>query len=214
LHLLPVLILVAALTLTVKLGHIWQAALPFLESGPSTALAQETEPEADQAGFTPWRIEPASLEAADPEPATVARDPYEMTDEEIELLQQLGVRREEIERRQRELEQREALLAAAEEQVNRKIAELEALRAAIEGLVVRYDEQEETQLSSLVKIYESMKPKEAARIFEQLDMVVLLEVIGRMKERKTAPILAKMTPDRAKTITLELAQRRELPMDR
>ena len=60
-------------------------------------------------------VRSADRESADPgavnlNPATVSRDPYEMTDEEIELLQQLGVRREEIERRQRQLEQREVLL--------------------------------------------------------------------------------------------------------
>jgi len=59
-----------------------------------------------------------------------------------------------------------------------------------------------------------MKPKDAARIFEELDMAVLLDVIERMKERKSAPILAKMNPVRAKAITLELAQRRELPIPR
>ena len=220
LRLLPVLILVAALTLTVKLGHIWQTALPFLVAGPSTAFAQEVREarEADapdtDAAFAPWQIKPASPKADGAELATVQRDPYEMTDEEIELLQQLGARREEIDRRHRQLEQHEALLAAAEERVNQKIAELEALRTTIEDLVVQYDEQEESQIRSLVKIYESMKPKEAARIFEQLDMAVLLEVIERMNERRIAPILAKMTPDRAKNITMELAQRGELPIER
>jgi flagellar motility protein MotE (MotC chaperone) len=56
-----------------------------------------------------------------------------------------------------------------------------------------------------------MKPKDAARIFGELDMVVLLDVIERMKERKIAPILAEMNPQRAKAITIELAQRRGLP---
>jgi flagellar motility protein MotE (MotC chaperone) len=76
---------------------------------------------------------------------------------------------------------------------------------------VQHDEQEERQLNSLVIIYENMKPKDAARIFEELDMVVLLDVIERMKERKTAPILAELNPKRAKTITIELAHRRNLP---
>jgi flagellar motility protein MotE (MotC chaperone) len=56
-----------------------------------------------------------------------------------------------------------------------------------------------------------MKPKSAARIFEELDLDVLLPVIERMKERKIAPILAKMNAEKAKTITTELAQRRRLP---
>jgi flagellar motility protein MotE (MotC chaperone) len=105
-------------------------------------------------------------------------------------------------------------MEAAEGRVDRKLEELKALQATIEGLLVQHDQQEEEQMQSLVKIYESMKPKDAARIFEQLDMVVLLDVIGRMKERKSAPILAMMDPERAKEVTLELASRRSLPIPR
>ena len=126
----------------------------------------------------------------------------------------LAERRAEIDRRAAGLEQREALLEAAERRIDEKIAELQLLRKAIEDLLIRRDEQEEAQLTSLVKIYENMKPKDAARIFEELDMAVLLDVIERMKERKTAPILAQMNPRRAKAITLELAQRRGLPGER
>jgi len=103
---------------------------------------------------------------------------------------------------------------AAEQRIDQKITELEQLQATIEDLLVQHDEQDEAQMQSLVKIYESMKPKDAARIFEELDMEVLLEVVERMKERKTAPILAQMNPERAKEVTLELAQRRELPLPR
>ena len=144
--------------------------------------------------------------------ATEPRDPFSLTDEEINLLQSLSERREAIEQRGRELDQREILLKAAESRIDEKVAELEALRKSIEGLLAEHDEETEAQMKSLVKIYEAMKPKDAARIFEQLDLVVLLDVIERMKERKTAPILANMDPERAKTITLELAQRRTLPI--
>ena len=56
-----------------------------------------------------------------------------------------------------------------------------------------------------------MKADEAARIFEQLDMDVLLNVIERMREAKVAPVLAEMDPLRAKTVTTQLAERRQLP---
>ncbi len=65
-----------------------------------------------------------------------------------------------------------------------------------------------------MNIYESMKPDDAARIFEDLDMPVLLRVLGRMSERKSAPILAEMNAERAQAVTLELAERRELPLPR
>ena len=62
----------------------------------------------------------------------------------------------------------------------------------------------------LVKVYESMKPKDAARIFEEIDMEVLLEVAGGMKENKIAAIMANMTPRRAQELTIELADRKAI----
>jgi flagellar motility protein MotE (MotC chaperone) len=45
-----------------------------------------------------------------------------------------------------------------------------------------------------------------------MDMDVLLDVVSRMKERKVAPILALVSPTRAKELTYELMQRRQLPI--
>ena len=53
-----------------------------------------------------------------------------------------------------------------------------------------------------------MKPRDAATIFNDLDMPVLLQVVDRMKEAKAAPVLAAMQPDRARLVTAQLAQMR------
>ncbi len=240
LRLLPFLILAAAALFTIKIGNIWQGVSTATaaktgieqlaakqpdegeeaasdaeepaemakgaesEDGAKMADAMEASGDEDEAGKAQM--------AAKQDEAAGPRDPFSLTDEEINLLQSLSERREAIEQRGRELDQREILLKAAESRIDEKVAELEALRKSIEGLLADHDEETEAQMKSLVKIYEAMKPKDAARIFEQLDMVVLLDVIERMKERKTAPILANMDPERAKTITLELAQRRTLPL--
>lgn len=141
------------------------------------------------------------------------RDPLAMSDEEIDLLTALSQRRVELDRRARRVDEREALLQAAERRIDEKVQGLQDLQKSIEELLRRQDTQTEEQYKSLVKIYESMKPKDAARIFEELDMAVLLPVVQRMKERKTAPILAKMDPAKAKEITTELAQRKTPPED-
>jgi flagellar motility protein MotE (MotC chaperone) len=148
--------------------------------------------------------------AAEPEPEV--DDPYEYTDEEVDVLQQLAKRREELDLRARQLDEREALIQAAEQRMEQKMAELKALQATVEDLLRVRSEQEEAELKSLVKMYENMKPKAAAKVFEEMDMDVLLDVVDRMNERKVAPILALVTPTRAKEITFELAQRRQLPM--
>ncbi len=198
LRLFPLLVAVAAATFLLKAGAVWQGFGALAEVKPSAAEEQALGG-SEAAGEGARPVQPLSS------------DPFALTDEEIDLLQMLAKRREVIEQRAAGLKQRETLLEAAEKRIDEKIAKLEVLQKAIEDLLIRRDEQEEAQLTSLVKIYENMKPKDAARIFEELDMAVLLDVIERMKERKTAPILAQMNPRRAKAITLELAQRRGLP---
>ena len=216
LRLLPVLIVAAGLTLTARLGDIWYGWGPVAQAAPAESgppRTQIAQAEAKTASALDTAGAPDESNTQPPAGALASSgDLLELTDEEIELLQKLSERREEIERRGREVQQRATLLEAAERRIDEKVAELQVLQTTIQNLLVQHDEQEEAQLRSLVKIYESMKPKEAARIFEELDMAVLLEVIERMKERKTAPILAQMAPSKAKAVTLELANRRTLPI--
>ncbi len=142
----------------------------------------------------------------------VVPDPFDYTDEEVDVLQQLAKRREELEVRARQLDEREALIQAAEQRMDQKIGELKALQAMVEDLLKKRSDEQEAELKSLVKMYENMKPKDAAQVFEEMDMDVLLDVVERMNERKAAPILALVTPTRAKEITFELASRKELPL--
>ena len=59
-----------------------------------------------------------------------------------------------------------------------------------------------------MKLYETMKPRDAATIFNDLDLTVLLQVLDRMKEAKSAMVLAAMQPERARQVTERLAQMR------
>jgi flagellar motility protein MotE (MotC chaperone) len=142
----------------------------------------------------------------------VVPDPFDYTDEEVDVLQQLAKRREALELRARQLDEREALIQAAEQRMDQKMGELKALQAMVEDLLKKRSDEQEAELKSLVKVYENMKPKDAAQVFEEMDMDVLLDVVERMNERKAAPILALVTPTRAKEITFELASRKELPL--
>ena len=138
-------------------------------------------------------------------------DPVLFTRSEIELLQELSRRRKELDAREQTIVQREGLLMAAENRLEARIIELETVKSDIETLITKYDAQEEEKFGGLVAIYEKMKPKESARIFDELDIDILLEVFERMKASKSASILAKMSPERAKEITSRIAERREMP---
>jgi len=143
----------------------------------------------------------------------ITDDPTLLTPQEIDLLQKLADRRREIAAREQELEVRLGMVAAAEARIDRKINELKNLEQEIQARLKTFDEQQEQKMESLVKIYENMKPKDAARIFEDLEMDTLLEVAQRMKERKLAPVMAKMDPEKAREVTVQLRELRTLPRE-
>ncbi|MCF3630683.1 hypothetical protein RJ527_13260 [Thalassospiraceae bacterium LMO-SO8] len=231
---LPVTIFVASMLLTVKIGDIWNSVDGLKKDAIQVAGAAEAQtetppaadPAAAQPGATPAAAEQAAVPGAgDPNAAAapppgdptasklITDDPTLLTPQEIDLLQNLADRRREIEAREQELQVRQGMLAAAEARIDRKIAELKNLQSEIDGRIKVFDEQQEKKMESLVKIYENMKPKEAARIFEDLEMDTLLEVAQRMKERKLAPVMAKMNPEKAREVTVQLRDLRSLPRE-
>ncbi|WP_431857963.1 MotE family protein [Azospirillum sp.] len=212
---LPLMIFVAVLLLGIRVGELWRLATRDyrLPEFP-TSLAENPKPVPPAANGAPQHgaKPPAPAPAAAPAPpAPGGASNAAMAPADGELAQHYAARRAEAERRLKDVEQREALLAATEKRVEQKIQELDKMRADIQKMLRTGDEKQSAQIESLVKIYETMKPKEAARIFEELDMPVLLDVIQRMKEQKTAPILASMDPLKAKQVTSALVERRVMP---
>ncbi|MEP4377558.1 MAG: hypothetical protein ABJ215_02655 [Alphaproteobacteria bacterium] len=202
-RLLPVLVVASVLLLTVRAGEFAGG----IELGGTTVALAETKSEAP--------AKPAAAPAARaPEP--VDDDSFDpvtrFTDEELEILQDLAKRRQELIAREDEIDSRNRLLDAAEARIDTRITELQEIRNAIEALVRQYDKQEQAELESVVKIYETMKPKDAARILGELELTTLLGIMERMNTRKTAPILAAMQPERAREVTEELARRKTVDL--
>jgi flagellar motility protein MotE (MotC chaperone) len=123
------------------------------------------------------------------------------------ILERLSDRRTEIDARDREMDMRENLLKAAEKRVEARIAELKALESRVTGAIDARDKAEAERFKNIVSMYENMKPKDAARIFDKLDMRVLIEVATQINPRKMSEILAQMSPDAAQQLTVELANR-------
>jgi flagellar motility protein MotE (MotC chaperone) len=120
------------------------------------------------------------------------------------LVERLGERREALDSQAAELEMRQALVEAAEMRLDQRTAELKALEAKINALVDQQKSVEREQFVSLVAMYETMKPKEAALIFDALDLPVLVRVAQAMSPKKMGPIMAKMDPNKAKSLTAML----------
>jgi flagellar motility protein MotE (MotC chaperone) len=230
LRLVPVVTTILMLTFTVRLGDFFVEALsgnaPTIKKSEAFAQdAEETLPKPAAMTDTPAEkaIDPdqtpaAKLaKAADDEKDAAApekeKDPFveEYSEEEIKVLQSLSKRREQLEQRERDIEQRDKLLKAAEKKVDEKVAELATLRKEIETLLQKQQAEEARRTAQLVKIYQNMKPKDAANIFNEMDFDVLIKIVDQMAERRVAPILAAMDPARARDVSRRIAEQKSLP---
>lgn len=150
-----------------------------------------------------------------PEPTKldVGGDAYPLTQGKINspgeraILGRLQDRRQELDARNRDLDMRESLLKAAEKRLEAKVNELKEIEGRIKVASNTREEAEAQRFKGIVAMYENMKPKEAARIFDRLDMRILAEVATTLKPRTMSEILAQMTPESAERLTVELANR-------
>jgi flagellar motility protein MotE (MotC chaperone) len=133
--------------------------------------------------------------------------PKTVSPAERALLERLQERRQELEARARELEIRESLLRSAEKQMEARLGELKDLEARIKTASQQKDEAEAAKLKSLVVMYENMKAKDAARIFDRLEMKILLDVASQINPRRMSDILAQMQSESAEKLTVEMANR-------
>lgn len=216
-RLLPVVMLATVVLIGLKLAsHVFTN-----EPSLGTAVAQEAE------STTPSEnTEPSQEETIDPEATGQMVDtqmpakemepepPHEFSAAEQEVLESLLARRKKLEERDRALQLREKLLEAAEKRVEQRIAELKTIEQRIEATFGKQEEESKAQLKNLVSMYQNMKPKDAARIFDRLDMNVMIGVVQQMNARKMAPILAKMDAAVAQRLTVELARRAEMRANR
>ena len=81
------------------------------------------------------------------------------------------------------------------------------MEARVKAAMGARDKQEADRFKGVVTMYENMKPKDAARIFDRLDLKILIDVSTAINPRQMSSILAQMAPESAERLTVELANR-------
>ena len=214
-RLLPLALAAMAGLAVVKLERVLGGTAP--QMAAALASVPSAAPSTPAAG--PATSPPAAGPASRPPPPALATPlasppPIQAAPEaqaERVLLENLRARRLELDRQAEELAQRELLLGAAERRMAERVNELRSLQSGLEGEVRVRDEREEARIRQLVRVYEAMRPRDAAAILDDLEMPILLQVIERMREAKASPVLAAMRPERARAATAELSRLRGRP---
>ncbi len=170
---------------------------------PPEALAEESAP-APAAGQA--ETPPSEQDAADGkafEPRGLGLTP--------EMVAYVKEREAALERKEAELREREAYLAKMEKELEQKLKELLSLQEKMKTVqeeIQRYraqrQEESNQQLRSLGKIYSTMKPKEAAKLLENLEEELVVRIIATLPPDQAADILANMDVKKAAKISTAL----------
>ena len=239
-RLLPIAIVVLALMLTLKTGELWDGVsevraqqtpgerpTDLLDDGEDDAELLEDdeaaladgEDELDEDELDEDELDDEEL-ASDDEPllgeesdtaeGDFLSDENALNQSELDVLQMLRERRVELDARAERLDLREKLVLAAEHALESRIQDWKQLKVAVEASLEKYNTKRDGKLQTLATYYEKMKAKDAARVFNSLELPYLIDIVERMKVAKVADIIGKMDTERAKTLTTELARQHQL----
>ncbi len=105
------------------------------------------------------------------------------------------------------LEDRMQALKVANREIERKLAELTKAEEALRETIALADTAAESDLDRLTRVYENMKPKQAAALFEEMDPNFAAGFIGRMRPEAAAAVMAGLSPEAAHAFSVVLAGR-------
>lgn len=138
---------------------------------------------------------------------TIPESEQSVSPSERAILERLQSRRQELEARAREIDIRESLLKSAEKRIEGRVEEMKGIESRIATATDQKNEAEAARFKGLVTMYENMKPKDAAKVFDRLEMSVLFDLASKIAARKMSDILGQMSPEAAERLTVELARR-------
>jgi flagellar motility protein MotE (MotC chaperone) len=128
-----------------------------------------------------------------------------------ELLVAIDAERRDLEQRQAQLAEREALLAVAEARVRHEVDRLALIKREIEGQLAQQSTLLEADLKRMGATYAAMRARDAARIMDEMEPATVVAIFDEMTERRSAPILGAMTPLKAQEVTRLILERHQVP---
>ena len=210
-RLFPGLMIILVGALVLKVASISAGVQDILSENAAQAQEQSDDADKDAGDAGEGDASRDAQDTGNGQPAPATQAPELNNQEEIEILLQLRRRREELDARDNAIKLKEGILDSTEKRIDKKISELKSLEDTIKKLLDDFTAEEKRKLERLVSVYETMKPKEAAPIFDTLDMRYQIALAKEMNPKKFAAMMAKMTNKNAKALTEKMADIAQAP---
>ncbi len=200
LRILPIFIFIAVLTLSLRISSV----ISNINSTENTIISFETTSAHAEDSSKTETTDLTAVLNKNSETENKADNSTTFTQSEIEILQELAKRREALDLRDKEIDKKAAQLEITEEEIQKKLSQLQEYEAKLRQLMQDYNQKEKSKLTSLVKLYTTMKTKDAARIMATLDIELATALLKEMKPSTSSAILSQMDAAKAKAITNQL----------
>ncbi|WP_298915573.1 hypothetical protein [uncultured Algimonas sp.] len=105
------------------------------------------------------------------------------------------------------LDQREAELEALETTLQTRLEDLQATRDTLQAMTDRLDVTANEDITHLVDMYSTMKPKKAAAIFNRMDPAFAAGFLREIDSARAGVIMAEMAEEQSYRVSLLMASR-------
>ncbi|WP_179380978.1 MotE family protein [Jannaschia marina] len=144
-----------------------------------------------------------TAEATAPLPVSTRESGSEVGD----LIREITRRSEALDARETAVALREQDIAVARQEVEAALLRLDAAEARLAARMHQSSAAAETDVTQLVRVYEGMKPKDAAVLFEAMDPTFAAGFLARMNADAASALFSNLSPDRAYALSVLMAGR-------
>ncbi|WP_156938862.1 MotE family protein [Asaia astilbis] len=122
-----------------------------------------------------------------------------------EIVKNILAKQGSIDDEEKKLEEQKRVLDSARIVLEERMKAIDNSMAELADKQARHRETMAAETTRLVKIYEEMPPREAAAVFNIMDIHVLVSIANNMNPRKISAVMGYMFPERVNTVSQYLA---------
>ncbi|MDJ0847898.1 MAG: hypothetical protein QNK04_05855 [Myxococcota bacterium] len=159
-----------------------------------------------------WSAGVARSEEAEPEGAAATGASEQRSDPPSpvaeRLVGELRAMKRRLAARESELDARERAAVELEAEARRLLQRVERLRAALDEQIAEWEQENDSRIARLAKVYAEMPPAKAAPLVEGLDIDLATRLLTRMKHKDSAQVMALLPNE----VALRLSRRVARPL--
>ena len=180
-----------------------------LESGTAYAQVKQID---EQAAKVRGEGKTLPIEEQEKEKIKLPDQVHGVSPETFSMIETIENKNRELKKREEELRIKEVRLEALEAKVRKDLEKIEKSISESKEQMGLQDEKTKENVASLIKVYSSMKPEEAANLVEAIDEDLALKIVSGMKSKIAGQVLSKLDVQVAKRISEKLAGKSKKPL--